>query len=42
MPVVEIAQQWVDELVELRQDSAEIDMNDVVDAALLLSTVLSN
>lgn len=34
MPVVEIAQQWVDELAELQQDSAVVDMNDVVNAAL--------
>lgn len=34
MPVVEIAQQWVDELAGLQQESTVVDMNDVVNAAL--------
>ena len=34
MPVVEIAQQWVDELAELQQASTVVDINDVVNVAL--------
>lgn len=34
MPVVEIAQHWVDELAELQQASTVVDINDVVNAAL--------
>lgn len=34
MPIVEIAQHWVDELAELQQDSLGTTINEVVDVAL--------
>lgn len=34
MPVVEIAQRWVDELIELQQDSSVAAIHEVVDVAL--------
>lgn len=34
MPVIEIKQQWVDELAELQQNSAVLPLHDVVERAL--------
>lgn len=34
MPVVEIAQHWVDELVELQQDSSVAASHEAIDVAL--------
>lgn len=34
MPVVELAQHWVDELSELKPDSTTVDLDNVVDTAM--------
>ena len=34
MPVVEIAQHWIDELAELQQEADAAKIDDVVDAAI--------